>query len=101
MGMLLTLIAGLVVWIVLWAIGVKSFDAFMITLADGRDRRGGSHARAAPPGQPPRRAVRNAAADDSPVRRRVRRIRQSPCCVHLLPAGTGVRRIAAQIKQPL
>ena len=32
MGVLLTLIAGLVVWIVLWAIGVKSFDAFMITI---------------------------------------------------------------------
>ena len=32
MGVLLTLIAGLVVWIVLWAIGVKSFDAFLITL---------------------------------------------------------------------
>ena len=32
MGLLLTLIAGLVVWIVLWAIGVKSFDAFMITI---------------------------------------------------------------------
>jgi hypothetical protein len=33
MGLLLTTIAGLVVWIVLWAIGVKSFDAFMITIA--------------------------------------------------------------------
>ena len=32
MGLLLTLIAGLVVWIVLWAIGVKSIDAFMITV---------------------------------------------------------------------
>jgi hypothetical protein len=32
MGLLLTLIAGLVLWIVLWAIGVKSFDAFMITI---------------------------------------------------------------------
>ena len=32
MGVLLTLIAGLCIWIVLWAIGVKSFDAFMITL---------------------------------------------------------------------
>ena len=32
MGVILTLIAGLVVWIVLWAIGAKSFDAFMITL---------------------------------------------------------------------
>jgi hypothetical protein len=32
MGLLLTLISGLVVWIVLWAIGVKSFDAFLITL---------------------------------------------------------------------
>jgi len=32
MGVLLTLIAGLVVWVVLWALGVKSFDAFMITV---------------------------------------------------------------------
>jgi hypothetical protein len=32
MGILLTLIAGLVLWIVLWAIGVKSFDGFLITL---------------------------------------------------------------------
>ena len=32
MGVLLTLIAGLVVWIVLWAIGAKSFDAFLITI---------------------------------------------------------------------
>jgi hypothetical protein len=32
MGLLLTLIAGLVVWIVLWAIEVKAFDAFLITV---------------------------------------------------------------------
>ena len=32
MGVLLTLIAGLVVWVVLWAIGAKGFDAFMITV---------------------------------------------------------------------
>ena len=32
MGVLLTLIAGLVIWIVLWAIGAKSFDAFLITM---------------------------------------------------------------------
>jgi hypothetical protein len=32
MGLLLTTIAGLVVWIVLWSIGVKSFDAFMLTI---------------------------------------------------------------------
>jgi hypothetical protein len=32
MGALLVLIAGLVVWIVLWAIGAKGFDAFLITL---------------------------------------------------------------------
>jgi hypothetical protein len=32
MGLLLTLIAGLVVWIVLWATGVKGFDSFMITI---------------------------------------------------------------------
>lgn len=33
MGLLLTTIAGLVLWIVLWAIGVKSFDAFLLTVA--------------------------------------------------------------------
>jgi len=33
MGLLLTTIAGLCIWIVLWAIDVKSFDAFLITLA--------------------------------------------------------------------
>jgi hypothetical protein len=32
MGVLLTLIAGLVVWVVLWAIGAKGLDAFLITL---------------------------------------------------------------------
>jgi len=32
MGVLLTFITGLVLWIVLWAIGVKSFDAFLITM---------------------------------------------------------------------
>ncbi len=32
MGLLLTTLAGLVVWIVLWALGVKSFDAFLITI---------------------------------------------------------------------
>jgi hypothetical protein len=32
MGLLLTTITGLVIWIVLWAIGVKSFDAFLITM---------------------------------------------------------------------
>ena len=32
MGVLLTLIAGLVVWVVLWAIGAKAFDAMLITL---------------------------------------------------------------------
>jgi hypothetical protein len=32
MGVLLTLIAGLVVWVVLWAIGAKALDAFLLTL---------------------------------------------------------------------
>jgi hypothetical protein len=32
MGILLTTGAGLVVWVVLWAIGVKSFDAFLVPL---------------------------------------------------------------------
>ena len=32
MGTILTIIAGLIVWIVLWAIGAKGFDAFLITV---------------------------------------------------------------------
>jgi len=32
MGVLLTLIAGLVVWIVLWALGWRAFDAVLITM---------------------------------------------------------------------
>jgi hypothetical protein len=32
MGILLTILSGLVVWVVLWAIGAKGFDAFMITV---------------------------------------------------------------------
>jgi hypothetical protein len=32
MGVLLTLIAGMVVWVVLWALGAGGFDAFMITV---------------------------------------------------------------------
>lgn len=30
MGLVLTVTAGLVVWIVLWALGAKGFDAFMV-----------------------------------------------------------------------
>ncbi len=32
MGILLTWIAGLVLWIVLWALDAKSFDAFILTV---------------------------------------------------------------------
>lgn len=32
MGVLLTLIAGLTVWIVLWSVGAGGFDAFLITV---------------------------------------------------------------------
>lgn len=32
MGLLLTVTAGLVVWIVLWSLGTKGFDAFMVTV---------------------------------------------------------------------
>jgi hypothetical protein len=32
MGLLLTWVAGLVLWIVLWAMGAKSIDAFMLTV---------------------------------------------------------------------
>lgn len=30
MGLVLTLTGGLIVWIVLWALGAKGFDAFML-----------------------------------------------------------------------
>jgi hypothetical protein len=33
MGLILTVTAGLVVWIVMWALGVKGFDAFMLATA--------------------------------------------------------------------
>ena len=33
MGLVLATTLGLVVWVVLWAIGAKSFDAFLITIA--------------------------------------------------------------------
>jgi hypothetical protein len=32
MGLLLTLITGGVIWVVLWAIGFKSFDAWLIMI---------------------------------------------------------------------
>jgi Mn2+/Fe2+ NRAMP family transporter len=32
MGLLVTLIAGLVLWIVLWSQGTKGFDAFLLTI---------------------------------------------------------------------
>lgn len=31
MGFVFTVAAGLCVWIVLWALGAKGFDAFMVT----------------------------------------------------------------------
>jgi hypothetical protein len=33
MGLVLTVTAGLVVWIVLWALGSKGFDAFILAAA--------------------------------------------------------------------
>ena len=32
MGLVLTATIGLVAWIVMWAIGFKAFDAFLLTL---------------------------------------------------------------------
>lgn len=32
MGLLIASTAGLVLWIVVWALGAKGFDAFMMTL---------------------------------------------------------------------
>ena len=31
MGVVFTVAAGLIIWIVLWALGSKGFDAFMVT----------------------------------------------------------------------
>ena len=31
MGFVFTVAAGLCVWIILWSLGTKSFDAFMVT----------------------------------------------------------------------
>ena len=43
MDLVVAPIAGLVLWLVLWALGVKAFDAFLITivivLIAGRDAR--------------------------------------------------------------
>ena len=33
MGLLYTWTAGLVIWIVLWALGAKAFDAMLVTIA--------------------------------------------------------------------
>jgi hypothetical protein len=33
MGLILTVTAGLVVWIVLWALGAKGLDAFLLATA--------------------------------------------------------------------
>lgn len=32
MGLILAITAGLILWIVLWALGSKAFDAFMLTV---------------------------------------------------------------------
>ena len=32
MGLVVVTTVGLVVWLVMWALGVKAFDAFMITV---------------------------------------------------------------------
>ena len=32
MGVILATTFGLIIWLVLWAVGVKAFDAFMITV---------------------------------------------------------------------
>lgn len=33
MGLVLTLTGGLIIWIVLWALGAKGFDSFMLAIA--------------------------------------------------------------------
>ncbi len=52
MGLVLTATAGLVIWIVLWALGAKGFDAFMLATVDHPGRRDGeAHLRL--PARPP------------------------------------------------
>ena len=41
MGLVVATTAGLVVWLVLWALGVKAIDAFMITVLSGAPGRDG------------------------------------------------------------
>ena len=97
MGVLLTLIAGLVVWIVLWAIGAKSFDAFLITLVMLIVAAAAHIDLADAPGQPgPRPPLLSGPRPAHPAVRR-------PCgsaALHgnLTPALRGVRRIAAHIR---
>jgi hypothetical protein len=33
MGLIITVTSGLIVWVVLWALGAKGFDAFMLAAA--------------------------------------------------------------------
>jgi hypothetical protein len=33
MGLILTVTSGLIVWVVLWALGAKGFDAFLLAAA--------------------------------------------------------------------
>jgi hypothetical protein len=35
MGTLIAVVAGLVIWIILWATGAKGLDAFLITMTFG------------------------------------------------------------------
>ena len=77
------LCAGLVIWIVLWALGAKSFDAFMITRADG-DRRA---ARCGSSRRTCRATAARVLAHDEP---RLRRLAHDP--------HSGVRRVLPALR---
>ena len=51
MGLVVVTTVGLVVWLVMWALGVKALDSFMITVSAGAPGRDGAHHRPVPAGQ--------------------------------------------------
>ena len=77
MGLILTVTAGLIVWIVLWALGAKGFDAFLLADRD-HPRRGFAED---PLGLPPRpsQLAPRARALAGPRRSRRRRSRAVGC----------------------
>ena len=87
MGLVLTTTFGLVVWIVLWALGAKAIDAFLITRRGRARRRHGADADAVSARQSPapeRPGTSDATSENS---RRLNAIRRPRHCVASEPTG--------------